>query len=244
MQQNSNKPRIAILSLAIGADYRKAMHPGLESKQKYAEKHGYSLFTDGNDIWDRRRPIPWSKFNFILKYLNDFDYIFWSDADAIILNQDLTIEDHILPLLPPDKDLLWSYDACNHYNNGNMLIRGRSNWAADFFKRAYQQTDLLYHIWWDNAAMIKLFSDNESDKLKIQTCEQHWLFNAYVFGVDGTAKTPNTRFYKHGDFLIHFAGVYDWWNINRMMIYVKECADIGITPNPDVLTEWRQHPPN
>lgn len=238
-----NKPKIAILSLCIGADYKKAMEPGLESKRQYAAKHGYALHIDGLDIWDRRRPIPWSKFNFILKYINEYDYIFWSDADAIILNQELKIENHILPLLPEGKDLLWTYDACNHYNNGHMLIRGHSKWAIDFFKRAYAQTDLLYHIWWDNAAMIKLYNENESDKIKIETCEENWIFNAYVFGVDGTAKTPNTRFYKLGDFLIHFAGVYDLWNIYRMMIYVKECSEKGIELDVNLLTEWRQSPP-
>ena len=67
------------------------MEPGLASKRAYAEKHGYDFITGGEDVWDRSRPIPWSKFNFIRKYIDAYDYIFWSDADAIILNTSLRL---------------------------------------------------------------------------------------------------------------------------------------------------------
>lgn len=41
MQQN--KPRIAIITMIIGADYTKAMEPGLQTKREYAKKHGYDF---------------------------------------------------------------------------------------------------------------------------------------------------------------------------------------------------------
>jgi hypothetical protein len=63
--------QIAILTFCVGADYKKAMEPGLQSKREYAKRHGYAFHTDGEDVWDRDMPIPWSKFHFILKYFND-----------------------------------------------------------------------------------------------------------------------------------------------------------------------------
>jgi hypothetical protein len=236
-------PKIAILTFCVGADYKKCMEPGLASKRAYAEKHGYEFITGGEDVWDRTRPIPWSKFNFIRKYIDAYDYIFWSDADAIILNQSLRLEDHILPRLPADKDMLWSMDACNHLNNGHVLYRGRSAWVKDFLDRAYAQTELIYHIWWDNAAMIKLYETNPADKAKIETCMEHWAFNSYVFGPNDSAVCSETRLYKHGDFLIHFAGVYNHLNIYRMMKYFKALYDQNLEHYPSLLDSWRRNPP-
>lgn len=233
-------PRIAILTFCVGADYKRAMEPGLASKRAYAAKHGYAFHTGGEDVWDRSRPIPWSKFQFIQKYLDDYDFLFWSDADAILLNSEFRLET-LLERLPPGKDILWTFDACNHYNNGHLLIRGRSAWVRDYFRRAYAETDLLHHIWWDNAAMIKLFQENPADAAKIETCHEHWLFNAYVFGLKG-AEDTSARLYRPGDFLIHFAGVYDIWNIHRMMRYVAREAAANRAPDPRTLDAWRQTP--
>ena len=219
------------------------MEPGLESKRVYCERHGYAFHTGGEDVWDRTKPIPWSKFNFILKYLDDYDYLFWSDADAILLNQEQLLETQVIPLLPADKDILWTYDACNHYNNGHLLVRGRSAWVRDYFKRCLEQTDLLYHIWWDNAAMIRLFETNAADKVKMETCREHWMFNSYVFGPNDTANDPETRLYRPGDFLIHFAGVYDPWNIYRMMLYVQAQHKKGAALDTMLLDTWRKSPP-
>jgi len=239
----SSKPQIAILTFCVGADYKKAMEPGLASKRAYAAKHGYDFHTGGEEIWDHSRPIPWSKFNYILKYLDDYDYIFWSDADAIILDMNQKLETQILPLLPSNKDILWTYDACNHYNNGHLLVRGRSAWVRDYFNRCLTCRDLTYHIWWDNAAMIHLFETNPADKAKIETCHEHWKFNAYVFGPKDNADDVSTRLYRPGDFLIHFAGVYEAWNIYRMMRYVQHQHSKGASLDTSLLNSWRKSPP-
>jgi hypothetical protein len=239
----TGKPKIAILTFCVGADYKKAMEPGLASKRAYAARHGYDFHTGGEDVWDHSRPIPWSKFNFILKYLDDYDYLFWSDADAIILDQSKPLETQVMPLLPADKDILWTYDACNHYNNGHLLVRGRSAWVRDYFNRCLECRELTYHIWWDNAAMLYLFETNLSDAAHMETTKEHWRFNSYVFGPKDSADDPSTRLYRPGDFLIHFAGVYDAWNIYRMMIYAQRCAERGVPLNPTLLDTWRRSPP-
>lgn len=231
--------KIAILTFCVGADYKKAMEPGLKSKRDYAQRHGYAFHTDGEDVWDRDKPIPWSKFHFILKYLDQYEYIFWSDADVIILNQELKLEDHVFPHLPPNKDLLWTMDACNHLNNGHLLIRGKSAWVRDYFQRCLLQKDLLYHIWWDNAAMIRLFETVPTDKAHIHTLTEHWIMNSYLFGPKNTATDTSTRLYKHGDFLLHLAGVYDPKNINRLMLYVLDQYTKHEPLDLELLSTWR-----
>ena len=237
-------PKIAILTIAVGGDYRKAMEAGIKSKQLYAEKHGYDFILGGNESWERSKPIPWSKLNFINKYIDEYDYIFCSDADAIILNTDISLENQVIPLLPLGKDLLWTFDACSHYNSGHMLFRGRSTWLKDYFQRVNNQDDLTYHIWYENAAMIRLYEANPNDKAHIETCKEHWLFNSYIFGPKDTATDPSTRLYKPGDFLIHFAGVYEPWNIYRMMLYAQLQHQRNQPLNPTLLDSWRHKAPH
>ena len=231
--------KIAILTFCVGTDYKKAMEPGLQSKREYAKRHGYDFHTDGEDVWDRDMPIPWSKFNFILKYLDDYDYLFWSDADVILLNQELKLEDHVFPHLPANKDILWTFDACGHYNNGHLLIRGKSAWVRNYFQRCLQQKDLLYHIWWDNAAMIRLFETNPDDNAKIHTLKEHWIMNSYLYGPKDTANDTSTRLYKHGDFLVHFAGVYNHATIHHLMNYVLDNYRAKTALDLELLNKWR-----
>lgn len=232
-------PSIAILTFAVGGDYKRAMEPGMASKRAYAARHGYTFVEGGEDVWDRRKPIPWSKIRFILKYLDHYDFLFWSDGDVVITNPEICLEDLVLPLLPAGKDMLWCRDACGNLNNGNVLFRGRSAWARSFLERAYDQPALTHHIWWDNAAFIYLYETVPDDRRRIETCDDPARFNAYLFDGRNSAENSCTRLYKPGDFLVHLAGVYDIWNIHRFMIYINRCVSEGVAPDTSVLTAWR-----
>lgn len=241
-----SSPRIAILTFAVGADYKRAMEPGMASKRAYAARHGYAFHEGGEDVWDRKKPIPWSKIRFIQKYIDQYDYVFWSDGDVVITNPNIRIEDLLIPLLPEGKDMLWCRDACGNLNNGNVLFRGRSAWSKDFLERAYNQPELTHHIWWDNAAFILLYETVAADRAKIETCEDSARFNAYLF--DRTNKAEGEaafgRLYRPGDFLVHFAGVYDMWNIHRFMLYMGRCAAAGVSPDVGLLNTWRTQAPS
>jgi hypothetical protein len=127
--------------------------------------------------------------------------VWQSDADVLITNPNLKLEDHVVPLLPENKDMLLIYDACHNLNSGNILMRN-TKWCRDFWKRVNARTDCTYHIWWENMAMIKELDENQIDKDKIYITNQHKRFNAYVMGI------PNEPLWEPGDFLVHFAGVY------------------------------------
>jgi len=215
-----------LLTLAIGEDFRKSLSKALDSKRNYCKKHGYEFILGDEKFWDRERPIPWSKIPFLLNVLEnskDGEYIFLSDADVYITNMDFDIEKSIVPLLPLEKDLLMTIDSCGHINDGNILIRN-SSWSRDFWKRVSEQTELLYHPWWENAAVIKLLEINPSDFAKTEITNKCTLFNAYIQGIIGMPLwTP-------GDFLVHFAGIYD---VKRMVKYMDD-IDAGKTPRKEI----------
>jgi len=217
---------IKFLTLAIGDDFRKSLEKALQSKINYTKKHGYEYILGDEQFWDRTRPIPWSKIPFLLHVLNNSDeddYIFLSDADVYITNMDIKIEDHIIPLLPKDKDLLMTIDSCGHINDGNILIRNTA-WSRYFWKRVSEQTDLLYHPWWENAAVIKLLELNPSDFSKTEITNKCRLFNAYIQGL------PNQPLWLPGDFLVHFAGIYD---VKRMDYYIHQIEN-GEIPRKEI----------
>jgi hypothetical protein len=196
---------ITVLTLAIGGDFKRDLRPALESKEAWCKRHGYTYIQGGEEHWDRGRPIPWSKVGFVLSVLRSLPegaLVFLSDADVLITNPVLRLEDMVQPLLPVEKDLLITIDACGHLNSGNMLMRN-SPWLRDFWQRVREQTDLLYHIWWENAAIIKLLETVPTDFAKTEITAEHWRFNAYVQGL------PGQRLWSPGDLLVHFAGIYD-----------------------------------
>lgn len=194
-----------MLTLAIGADYRRSLAPALASKAAWCERHGYRWRLGGEEHWDRTKPIAWSKVGFVLAELAalpDGALVFLSDADVLITNPQKGLEDAALPLLPADKDLLMAIDACGHLNSGNMLMRN-GPWLRDWWRRVGEQEDLTYHIWWENAGMIKLLETVPNDFAHTQITTEHWRFNAYLQGL------PGQRLWQPGDLLVHFAGVYD-----------------------------------
>lgn len=204
-----------ILTLAIGADYRKGLEKALDSKVEYAKKHGYTYIQGDERDWDRERPISWSKVPFLLQHLAKMpenEIVWLSDADVFITNQELRLEEHVLPIFESDKDMLMAFDSCGHINAGNLFLRN-TPWIRDFWKRVYEQTDVIYHIWWENAGILKLMEKNPSDQEKIQITKDCRRFNAYLMGL------PNAPLWQPGDFLVHFAGVYD---IQKMKNLITE----------------------
>lgn len=196
------KPRILVLTLAIGADQRRGLQRALDSKKAYCQRHGQTYRECHEEVWNRERPIAWSKVPVWKEVAGDpsWDFVWISDADVQITKPEIRLEDHVLPLLPLGKDLLLTQDSCQHVNSGNMILRP-SAWAVQFFEKVWNQTDCLQHIWWENKAICNLLADSPEDRQKIEVTMEAWKFNAYLRGQKGT------RLWIPGDFLVHFAGV-------------------------------------
>ena len=226
------KPRIAILTLAIGVDYRKSLKRALLSKKDYAERHGYDYFEFHEEKWNRDRPIAWSKVPVWSEFAamkDKYDYLWVSDADVLITNHDLKLEDWIISLLPSNKDLLICWDSCGTPNSGNMILR-TSEWTVDFFNRVWDQTQYLYHIWWEQMGMVHLFETVPTDAAKVEITHDAYKFNAFLKG------NPGARLWQQGDFLVHFAGVYDHQLMNVLIDRILAGETPRISMNNQVIS--------
>jgi mannan polymerase II complex MNN10 subunit len=128
---------IAILSLYTDA------HAPLNaitapSKQRYADRWGYTFINHFGTL-DESRPPSWSKILLIQKYLKDFDWIYWIDADAMIMNPAIALETYLR-----DYDLVISQKRSNSHF-GNFQLN-----ASSFFARnrpwTHQFVDTVYAL--------------------------------------------------------------------------------------------------
>ena len=68
--------------------------------------------------------------------------------------------------------------------------------------------------------MIKVIDENEEDFAKTQITADHKKFNAFLRGLEGQP------LWEHGDFLVHFAGIYNPKEIANLIARIRK----GETP--------------
>lgn len=182
----------------------------VRTHEVHDRQHGYRLHILRQDLMDD----VWSKPAYILSLIlrelakpkgERLDWLFWVDADTIILNPYVPIE----TFLPPsgtefdDVYLMYSNDW-NGLNNGVFPIRV-NQWSANFFAaivsyRHYKpEVPLQFR---DQSAMNNLMQEPAFAKHVLQV-PQRW-FNAYQGEHNETLQPFSVR---RGDLLVHFAGV-------------------------------------
>jgi nucleotide-diphospho-sugar transferase len=126
----------------------------------FSTLHGYELRALRREAC--ARPGGWIKIEPILEALeDDFDFVFWMDADALIIRRDVDVRtaaidgaDLMMVWHGPDTAELLEPNFIPHFNSGVMLIRS-SDWSREFFARVWE-TGQLPHTWRDQAAMLRL----------------------------------------------------------------------------------------
>lgn len=182
----------------------------IRTHEQHDRLHGYRLHVLRQHLLDD----VWSKPAYILSLLlrelgkpesERLDWLFWVDADTIILNPHVPIE---VFLPPPGKEfehvhLIYSADW-NGLNNGVFPVRV-NRWAVELFSaivafRYYKpDTELIFR---DQSAMNMIMNDKKFVHNIVQA-PQRW-FNAYQGEHNETLAPFQIR---RGDLLVHFAGV-------------------------------------
>lgn len=193
-------PQDICVLMAYDAMQRSLGEFSVPNKVAYCKKHGYGLVIE-TDGFDRSRPPAWSKILFVKRHLHDHEWVFWSDADSMILNDAVRLE----TFLDADFDLIVGREdvGVGHavVNVGAFFIR-RSEWSLAFFDRLYAQESFAQHPHADNGALIELLGTEDlSEHIKIVPQRR---FNSYA-----------TNF-APGDFLLHLPGMTEEERVRRM----------------------------
>lgn len=193
-----------------------------QNKKDYAKLHGYHLF-DASHLIDTSRPPAWSKIKAVSHLLGPSmacEWVLWTDADTVIMNSDIRIED----ILPADasKDLLVASDKGGGYNSGVFLFRN-SEWSLQILQEWWEMTEFVQppglSLSGDNAAMKALLRD-------MKDFEEHVLvpprctFNSFAkfltvgesIGLDMDHLDDmdwfmDSEHYHKGDFIAHTPGI-------------------------------------
>ena len=181
-----------------------------EINQSYCTRHGY-CYIQYNDTIDKTRPPAWSKILAIKDQIDNFDWIFYIDADAIFFNHDIKIESFIdvnfNMIISEAVNEQWvkqyysdSKDFLN-INSGSFLIKGKNIWSKFLLDYIYSKTNRIDHHFWENQSLIDIILEqNPIINKKIKLLKQKEL-NGF-----------EQDMYCYSDFsvfqyIIHYAGM-------------------------------------
>ena len=128
----------------------------LKSIRKYADKFEYNVELN-NKLWEYEEPHL-AKIVWILElFEKGYDYVFWIDADALIVNQNEDIGNEIVA----GKDLYLVkhiYHNIDIVNTGVMLIKN-SNWSKALLKEVLKRArngEMRKHAYYENGILNKI----------------------------------------------------------------------------------------
>lgn len=104
----------------------------------YCERHGYTYICH-RELLDYRLIPTWNKLLAVKKHLSDFDWVFWLDADALIVNPKHRIEDVIAPF-DTGQDMLFSSDDCGLC--AGVFFAKNTPWTHTFLESVLQLGEL------------------------------------------------------------------------------------------------------
>ena len=215
------KNKIAVLTLAIGTKYKYCVRKALQSKREYCEENGYDFIVGGMDVYDGERPIAWSKINMIKKYLPQYDYVFCSDADVVMMNNSVRLESFIDEHLNDEVKMILTRDWQN-LNTGNVIMKNDPAIMA-LMDDIYANTKFMNHNWWEQAAFIDIYDKRADVKNMVHVITDSHLLNAYYYSVPGYPLPENNK-YREGDLLVHLAGIDDMDELERC---IEEILGLG-----------------
>lgn len=192
---------IAVVTLVVGDKYAQTVKVGTDSKRLYCKQHGYD-FICGDTHLDPSRPIPWSKIKLIEKVMENpkYKWIFWTDADSIIMNQAVRLED----LIDENYNFIITKDPYG-LNTGQFFIKN-CPWSRELLKKVYNDhPDCIHHNVWEQMAFINEFKRDARYNDSIKILPQR-LMNSFAPEYCNDQMVT----YQKGDFIIHFAGIRDY----------------------------------
>lgn len=212
----------------------------IKNKEVYCNKHGYDLVTRRGTYETKFeiRHASWHSIRLILEILEttNVDWVFWSDIDALIMDQTVKLESFIenkYDMIIPNQGTgeyceikTRSCLCCGHYFIKN------TEWSKQFLKLLWKwPIEQFYKYkkqsYWEQCGMNYLYHENAmdfEDHVKIEPNNRS--FNSFYF-MDNkqrpmefnewgeswfrTKKTDQLiknlgTAYNDGDFIVHFAG--------------------------------------
>lgn len=204
------KSKIAIVTL-FDDYYKDIAEVSLDDKIKYAKKHKYNFIFFYEKI-DPSRPAQWSKIKAIEYVLKDYDWVWWIDIDALIMNKNIKIES----IIDENFDIILTENKYSFISNGSSFFKNTS-FTKKFLKECYDlNLDILKDIDiqtfdHEQKPMRKLIQSfpEYAKKIKLineRVCNSFWYTNNKSVLESYPNWNVDDNIYKPGDFVVNFCG--------------------------------------
>ena len=200
----ARKLRIALLT-AYDQRQRDIAAISSPNKAQYCRLHGYD-FIEETSNFPKDRSAVWAKIVLLQKHLARYDWVFWSDADSLVMD----LHKPLGTLCDPEADLVICHEDLGqgvyNINAGQMLLRS-SEWSQEFLEDVWDQTWALKDPHQEQRAIIHLlFSEDLSGHVHVVAQRT---FNCYLGN------------FARGDFLLHFPDMPNDKRIEAMRYWAQ-----------------------
>lgn len=206
----SNKPNIAMVTL-FDENYTNLANIAVPNHIEYAAKHGYDYVYFDQTI-DNSRPPQWSKVKAVEYLLNEYDWVWWIDVDALIINSDKKLED----IINPAYDMIFTANKYSVLSNGSSFYKS-SRLTKSFLKECYTlERDILRNVNiqvfdHEQQPMRELYLNVPEYRNKIQlvherVCNSFWYTDNQSALDAYPSWNEEDSIYQDGDFVVNFCG--------------------------------------
>ncbi|MGZ6993304.1 MAG: hypothetical protein ACXVKJ_19505, partial [Ilumatobacteraceae bacterium] len=143
-----------ICSLATGR-HRQLLAESASTLAAYAQRHGWSLVLSSEKLGER--PPSWTKLTLVQQLLGHNEFVFWVDADAVIVD----LERDILAEINDDADI-WFARHPQERNpqatvlNAGVFLARSCEFTRELLGAMWANEQFIDHNWWENAALLDL----------------------------------------------------------------------------------------
>jgi len=230
--------KIAVLTVVTDDEYYKKYKDVFYTKRNYCKFHNYKFEFYILNESKFPKSNGWLKIYKLREIIKDYDYVFMSDADVIITNNDIRIQDIILEYNMENKIMLITTDY-NSLNTGNIIWKNCSD-TIEFLDKIIEIGDdeIRYSIKepykpigiYEQPTIIYLINKFNEYRNKVTIIPQYKM-NSYldclpISSRPNILKNINNKLnrctWDQNDFLIHFAGLnYNDTNIDIDILLKK-----------------------
>ncbi|CAG8648900.1 5187_t:CDS:2, partial [Paraglomus brasilianum] len=202
-----------------------------DNKRLYAKRHGYSFVARSMEFAQQGylgRKTVWGKIDAVEKVLPLYDWLFWLDMDAVVINFSTSIESLLKKFEKQlgkrefeKKHLIVAKPVGDSTINAGVFLLRNSDWSKRFLREVQMFKSQYRGKFYEQAAMWKVMIKPEWQEGALLLDEDDHTFNTF----------PSR--YMPGDFVVHYA---PQGCPRKLVISACEQA-IEMDRNPDALYE-------
>jgi len=165
----------------------------------YCDTYGFTFIHSNERTYEERHPA-WERIPLLLKYIHDFDYVIWIDADAFFYVDSPSILEIIDK--NPDAPMIFSRDHWrdndNEVNSGFLIVKNH-NYSIDFLNEWGYNEELYKNnskpIWWDQGVLLDMQRNNVMNIQKHRICHEYGVLQ-HIYDYE-LAQFPKKPFVWH-----------------------------------------------